>query len=528
MKWYLGISIRPVLLRKGQTRLGLYGVGNVKDARMHFELRSNRVRMYMPSDKEDWFNILVVHQNRVPHPPTPAVPEGLFDDCIDLVVWGHEHDCRIVPEPVAGRPYHVTQPGSSVATSLGRVRDWRTLLQIHNKEFELKPLPLRTVRPFMLGDVSLAEAAEEEGFDVSDQIAVGKFLRARVNALIDQANQLWDERNAHAVEEGEEELPHMLPLVRLKVDTTNVPAMSNPIRFGQEFTGRIANPRDVLSFHRSKARSAASRTATSADQPELSIDDPDLTTSEKLAKVRVQTLVQEYLAAQELQVLGEAGMNEAIRMFVEKDDGWAIQTHVSSALRALMKGVQENGEVDEEELDDVLVKLKEQHNQEYLEKAKMGKTGKGKGKEKASAPADSDADSMLMDIDGGEEDGSDFDEPAPPPTKKKAAPAKRPCRPRKGGERRLLLESEDVIELDDVDEEEDEAPPKVTKKTNRAAVLSQPTKKAPAKKISTTKGKASSSGQGTLSFAPSGRSSTRTAATRARGKMANVVEVDSD
>jgi len=151
------------------------------------------------------------------------------------------------------------------------------------------------------------------------------------------------------VEEGEEELPRMLPLVRLKVrpstskyemskrthidtyrrsqvDTTNVPAMSNPIRFGQEFTGRIANPRDVLSFHRSKTRAAGSRTAASADQPELSIDDPDLTTGEKLAKVRVQTLVQEYLAAQELQVLGEAGMSEAIRVFVEKDDGWAIQS----------------------------------------------------------------------------------------------------------------------------------------------------------------------------------------------------------
>ncbi|KAG1752076.1 Metallo-dependent phosphatase-like protein [Suillus lakei] len=527
-----GISIRPVLLRKGQTRLGLYGVGNVKDARMHFELRSNRVRMYMPRDKEDWFNVLVVHQNRVPHPPTPAVPEGLFDDCVDLVVWGHEHDCRIVPEPVAGRPYYVTQPGSSVATSLGEgegLEKHVALLQIHNKEFELQPLPLRTVRPFMLGDVFLAEAAEEEGFDVSDQIAVGKFLRARVNALIDQANQLWDERNANAVEEGEEELPRMLPLVRLKVDTTNVPAMSNPIRFGQEFTGRIANPRDVLSFHRSKARSTASRTATSADQPELSIDDPDLTTSEKLAKVRVQTLVQEYLAAQELQVLGEAGMSEAIRMFVEKDDGWAIQTHVSSALRALMKGVQENGGVDEEELDDVLVKLKEQHNQEYIEKAKMGKTGKGKGKEKASAPADSDADSMLMDVDVGEEDGSDFEEPPPPPKKKKAAPARKAAPAKKGrGKKAVASESEEVIELDEDDDEEDDAPPKVTKKTNRAAVLSQPAKKAPAKKTTTTKGKASSSGQGTLSFAPSGRSSTRTAATRARGKMANMVEVDSD
>lgn len=59
-----GIAIKPVLLRKGTTRLGLYGVGNVKDQRMHFELRSNRVRMFMPRDKDDWFNILLVHQNR--------------------------------------------------------------------------------------------------------------------------------------------------------------------------------------------------------------------------------------------------------------------------------------------------------------------------------------------------------------------------------------------------------------------------------------------------------------------------------
>jgi double-strand break repair protein MRE11 len=47
-----------------------------------------------------------------------AVPEGMFDDAVDLVMWGHEHDCRIIPEPVAGKPYYVTQPGSSVATSL--------------------------------------------------------------------------------------------------------------------------------------------------------------------------------------------------------------------------------------------------------------------------------------------------------------------------------------------------------------------------------------------------------------------------
>ena len=39
----------------------------------------------------------------------------------------------------------------------------------------------------------------------------------KVNALIDKANELWDERNAKAVAEGEEELEPMLPLIRLKV-----------------------------------------------------------------------------------------------------------------------------------------------------------------------------------------------------------------------------------------------------------------------------------------------------------------------
>jgi double-strand break repair protein MRE11 len=59
-----GIAVRPVLLRKGSTYLGMYGIGNVKDQRMHFELRSNRVRMFMPRDRDKWFNILLLHQNR--------------------------------------------------------------------------------------------------------------------------------------------------------------------------------------------------------------------------------------------------------------------------------------------------------------------------------------------------------------------------------------------------------------------------------------------------------------------------------
>jgi double-strand break repair protein MRE11 len=55
---------------------------------------------------------------RVKRGPIECVPEGMFDNAIDLIIWGHEHDCRIEPEPVAGKRYFISQPGSTVATSL--------------------------------------------------------------------------------------------------------------------------------------------------------------------------------------------------------------------------------------------------------------------------------------------------------------------------------------------------------------------------------------------------------------------------
>ncbi|KAH8101778.1 Metallo-dependent phosphatase-like protein [Cristinia sonorae] len=525
-----GIAVKPVLLRKGNSRLALYGIGNVKDQRLHFELRSNRVRMFMPKDKEDWFNILLLHQNRVPHGPHQSVPEGMFDDSIDLVVWGHEHDCRIEPEIVAGKRYRITQPGSSVATSLGdgeSIEKHVGLLEICGKDYKLTPIPLRTVRPFVLDECSLDEAAEDEGLDLSDKMEISKYLKKRVDELINKANALWDERNARAVEEGEQEYPRMLPLIRLKVDTTGVSEMSNPVRFGQEFQGRIANPRDVLVFHRAKRSTRGANGKVVVEQPELSIDDPSLTVAEKLSKVRVQTLVQEYLAAQELQLLGEVGMSDAIEVFVDKDDIHAIQNHVALSLRSLMKGVSADETFEgEDDLEEIVEKVRERHEREYIEKQRGSKPTKAKGKARAEASDNESVDSMMMDVDGG---GSDFEalDSDPPPakkttTRKAAAPAKKaPAKaPAKGRGKKAAPPSDD----EEDDEEEEEEAPKPTKRTNRAATLSQTTtKKAPAKKAPAAK-------QSTLSFAPSGGRSTgtRAAATRAKKKTADVIDLDSD
>ena len=55
------------------------------------------------------------------------------------------------------------------------------LLQIQGKEFQLTPLPLRTVRPFIIEDIVLNEVADDVGLDLNDQMAITKFLKGKVS-----------------------------------------------------------------------------------------------------------------------------------------------------------------------------------------------------------------------------------------------------------------------------------------------------------------------------------------------------------
>ncbi|KAG8934833.1 meiotic recombination [Tulasnella sp. 418] len=535
-----GIQVKPVLLSKGNTRLAIYGVGNVKDQRMHYELRSNRVRMFMPRDKDNWFNILMIHQNRVKHGPQESVPEGMFDDSINLVVWGHEHDCRIVPEEVAGKPYYITQPGSSVATSLSdgeAIPKKVALLEIAGREFQMTPILLRTVRPFVIEEVVLSEAAEEESFSLTEKTEIIKFLRSRVEALIQRASQEFAERNAAAVSNGEEPLEDMLPLVRLKVDVTGVPEMGNPVRFGQEFQGRVANPKDVLVYQRAKT---ASRKSVKMNVPELSIDDPNISISERLAKVRVEQLVEEYLRAQELQLIGQGGMHDAVQMFVEKDDSTSIKTYILQSLKHIFTGVERN-DIDEDELEEALIKAREQAEIQYKEQLEKKAKSKSKGKEK-------EAEEDRMAVDSMEEDPDDYragsvnnddseEEPAPPPKKratttsrsKNAVPATKlttSAKSKSSGNGKatskkglFIDDSEDDDqsfqgrEEEEEDEEEEEVP---KKRINRSAVLSalgnKATKKAAPKNQTTTRSSRTTTAKST-------------AATKSKGKKSQAIEI---
>lgn len=61
------------------------------------------------------------------------------------------------------------------------------------------------------------------------------------------------------------------------------------------------------------------------DNDEWEEDPESLTADERLSKLRMATLVKQYLQAQSLDVLVENGMEEAVMRFVDKDDKDAIK-----------------------------------------------------------------------------------------------------------------------------------------------------------------------------------------------------------
>jgi double-strand break repair protein MRE11 len=59
------VSVKPVLLQKGRTKLALYGMSNIRDERLFRNFREGSVKFFQPgTHKDEWFNLMTVHQNQ--------------------------------------------------------------------------------------------------------------------------------------------------------------------------------------------------------------------------------------------------------------------------------------------------------------------------------------------------------------------------------------------------------------------------------------------------------------------------------
>ena len=117
---------------------------------------------------------------RVMHGPKSYIPEAFLDEFIDLVIWGHEHECLIDPMYNPQQHFHVSQPGSSVATSLseGESKDKHVaILKICRTKFNIQKIRLNSVRPFIMSDLTLAD----HQLDPNDQQKVNSFISRKVS-----------------------------------------------------------------------------------------------------------------------------------------------------------------------------------------------------------------------------------------------------------------------------------------------------------------------------------------------------------
>lgn len=334
------IEIKPVLLQKGRTKLALYGMSNVRDERLFRTFRDGKVKFFQPSvQKDDWFNLMSVHQNHHAYTETGYLPENFLPGFMDLVIWGHEHECLIDPHLNPETKFHVMQPGSSVATSLvpgEAVAKQVSIVSVTGREFTSEPIRLKTVRPFVMREIVLSEekGAQKLARKDNNRTEVTRFLMSIVEELIEEANSQWREMHGQPDDEDEESLEIPLPLVRLRVETSTpeggVYECENPQRFSNRFVGKVANVNDVVQFHRKK------KTATSR-KTDAHIDEAAISHLAALDTVKVEQLVKEFLASQSLSILPQNSFGDAVAQFIDKDDKHAMEMFVNESLEGQVK-----------------------------------------------------------------------------------------------------------------------------------------------------------------------------------------------
>ncbi|KAJ3104912.1 Double-strand break repair protein mre11a [Phlyctochytrium planicorne] len=344
------IEIVPILLKKGDIKIGLFGLGNMRDERLHRAFLSKKVKFLHPlQEPESYYNIFVIHQNRVKHGATGYIPESFLDKNLDLVVWGHEHECLIDLCKNEETGFQITQPGSSIATSLceGESREKHVaildVLDSCEKKIQLRKIPLKTVRPFVLDECILSKIPKVNRMDEQGVI---KFLGQKVDSLIEKANNQWIEANP----ESDKETP--LPIVRLRVDYTGYNTV-NPVRFGQKFLGKVANIKDVLQFFRKRNADKGTNAATSGTGS--SIIPTDQIPLDGLNKVQMDDLIRDFLQKCNLHVLTADGMIDLVKQFVEKDEKDTVKKKLMDITAEKKKGTSKNI-LSESELESILAK----------------------------------------------------------------------------------------------------------------------------------------------------------------------------
>lgn len=197
---------------------------------------------------------MVLHQNRACNRGTKNfIPDSVLPTFLDLVIWGHEHDSYIEPLENTENVY-ISQPGSSVATSLSEgesIPKRVGVLRVYRKKFDMAPIELKTVRPFIFEELPLVSMPPADGINSAAdyQKRAMQQVATHVDDMIERANNLGRQAD-------------LIPLIRLKVLYRDERLVFNGIRFGQKYVKKVANPEDMIKFVHLKSVTARTSNRT--------------------------------------------------------------------------------------------------------------------------------------------------------------------------------------------------------------------------------------------------------------------------
>ncbi|OAD61543.1 Double-strand break repair protein MRE11 [Eufriesea mexicana] len=302
------ITIPPLILKKGETHIALYGLSYINDQRLSRLFRD--------------------FKNRSPYSEYGYIPQHKLPSFLNFIIWGHEHECRITPEFIPEAEYFISQPGSSIATSLCESEakpKYIGILSVNKSKFKITKLKLQTVRPFVFNNLVIQDEEIPKNYTEQLSESVYNFVDNYIqNVIMPQAATLLS---------GHPKQP-ILPLIRLRIFYS-----CDEEILAQKYCDEIANPMDMIIFRKQKILNKQSK----SNNPNFSDDLQNMAQilcyddDDRNWNKTVQGGVKKYFSLKEnkdkLTVLTVNGLNEALNRFVDRGDTDAFKDIVNHQMK---------------------------------------------------------------------------------------------------------------------------------------------------------------------------------------------------
>ncbi|KAK8809559.1 hypothetical protein WA158_000502 [Blastocystis sp. Blastoise] len=337
------ISISPLLLEKGQSRLCIYGLGYIPDERLSRLFEQQKVTFLRPDQNPDsWFNIFVLHQNSDKGHANKCVKHSYIPSFMDLVIWGHEHEQYIEPSYSKTGNFSFIQPGSSCITSLieGEATDkYVGILEIRGLKFKMNPIKLTSIRPLLYKYINLSEYLHVDPSVPAIKDSIETVLDSVLEGLLEESKAAVASIKKEREEEGyidpleeeekenktvfsEEEIQRrhinrQLPLIRLMVNFDPYIPISVQI-YGAKYTGKVANPSTLVSICRHKERESHNSRGTNTSSEET-ISKPFI--EDEATYNTMSSLVNKYIQTYGgLSILSSSKLDKAMSEYINKSN----------------------------------------------------------------------------------------------------------------------------------------------------------------------------------------------------------------